>query len=532
VQNVVIRPVRYYEKIQHPNDPMKKIRYPWVNLRENPSERLRVTIIDIWGPGAHLRNWTLAPAGVPVSEESAYATGETTSHLQLRVVDAQRSQATVNIIQVLVIIVMLVTSVRLVSIDARSYIIKPLKAMYELVEVMAREPFSRGQKDHRLKPGSLSKPSGSSFKHAFKSSSSLKPGSLALNDDPSNASSSEIGEVRNALEKISKLFSASYGKIGCVIGEKFTDERQMFDFHLPGKPCGQAILVECGMRDFAVALEAFHDDVLVYLNKILKIVHAAAGSRGGYPGATVGDIVPLVWLPTGIVDSTPALHAAVSAFISVYCDPVLLHFTELPVCQEIVPNYSTRLAFGLHLGSATECILGSPGKADLSLIGPSATITSWLQRATKRYDVPILCSEHFVASLDVTVSALLRRIDRVQIVGCSKPFDVYSYDVPLNDVDTTNLSDGVSAAIFFQDYRPDLPKTFRADFKTACDAYIAGDWARSTTFIKLCLRSEPFDGPSLNIKGILAAHDGRCPPWWSGCREVQVIDIGSVGSYP
>jgi hypothetical protein len=86
--------------------------------------------------------------------------------------------------------------------------------------------------------------------------------------------------VRNALEKISKLFSASYGKNGCVIGEKFTDEWQMFDFHLPGKPCGQAILVECGMRDFAVALEAFHDDVLVYLNKI-KIVHATAGSWGG-----------------------------------------------------------------------------------------------------------------------------------------------------------------------------------------------------------------------------------------------------------
>ena len=64
--------------------------------------------------------------------------------------------------------------------------------------------------------------------------------------------------MRKALEKVSKLFSVSYGKarpryapsaakatpcyaqvllqIGCDIGAKFTDERQMFDFALAGKP--------------------------------------------------------------------------------------------------------------------------------------------------------------------------------------------------------------------------------------------------------------------------------------------------------
>ena len=197
------------------------------------------------------------------------------------------------------------------------------------------------------------------------------------------------------------------------------------------------------------------------------------------------------------------------------------------------------------------CLALALVQVDPCFVGPTVTIASWLQRATKHYDVPVLCSEQvcrrhqskarrhrppccvavssaatgshvrlrarlpslsrlaplprampagtrapglvglcsalcctlrvcsmasprrafqFVASLDATVSGLLRRIDRVHVVGCSerslartlfpartaahgracaacvralpanrrglllcagKPFDVYSYDVPL-----------------------------------------------------------------------------------------------------
>jgi hypothetical protein len=32
---------------------------------------------------------------------------------------------------------------------------------------------------------------------------------------------------------------------------------------------------------------------------------------------------------------------------------------------------------------------------------------------------------------------------------------------------------------------------FTQDFKTACDAYISGDWQKARTYIKQALRSEP-----------------------------------------
>jgi hypothetical protein len=87
-----------------------------------------------------------------------------------------------------------------------------------------------------------------------------------------------------------------------------------------------------------------------------------------------------------------ALLSFLKIIIKVNRDPKLLRYKKHVKLNELMPNYSVKMGFGLHVGWAIEGAIGSEFKIDASYLSPNVNMASRLEAATKQYGVPVLIS--------------------------------------------------------------------------------------------------------------------------------------------
>jgi len=95
--------------------------------------------------------------------------------------------------------------------------------------------------------------------------------------------------------KISTLLQRGFGELGAkVVAESLSPHENYMDLLLPGKKIN-AIFVVCRIRQFTETTECLLDEIIVFVNKIVKIIHECAIKWDGSPNKNYGNKYLLTW---------------------------------------------------------------------------------------------------------------------------------------------------------------------------------------------------------------------------------------------
>lgn len=130
---------------------------------------------------------------------------------------------------------------------------------------------------------------------------------------------------------------------------------------------------------------------------------------------------------------------------------------------------------GINTGEMTVGNMGTARRMDYTMMGNAVNLAARLEGVNKQYGTWILTAQSTRDRLDDTV--LVRKLDRVRVVGISTPVRLYEVN----------------------SFRADAgDKTLEkiAKFEAGIDAYEAQDWVRAKTLFHEVLALDPNDGPA------------------------------------
>ena len=215
-------------------------------------------------------------------------------------------------------------------------------------------------------------------------------------------------------------------------------------------------------------------------------------------------------------------------------DGTFASFVAHPKMIKRFGHFKIRMGFGLHIGWAIEGAIGSKFKIDASYLSPNVNLSARLEAATHQFHTPMLMSHWFVDEMSEQAKKMCRLIDRVTVKGSEIPMGIYTFDINMTvrDIDVYGPrfdALGVQESVDFSEHKWQSLRsgtnlnmaTFFTDFKTAVDAYIAGDWLTSKTLLEQCLllvKGE--DGPTTSLLSVMKKHDYKAPDGWQGYRAL------------
>ena len=99
--------------------------------------------------------------------------------------------------------------------------------------------------------------------------------------------------------KIGTLLQRGFGEKGAqIVSRALTGDERFMELQIPGKKV-RMIFSICQIRQFSETTECLQDEIIVFVNKIVKIVHECAKRWEGIPTNNNGDRYVLTWkLPT------------------------------------------------------------------------------------------------------------------------------------------------------------------------------------------------------------------------------------------
>jgi len=421
----------------------------------------------------------------------------------------------------------------LISKDANDLVLRPIERMVKKVNAIAKNPLLA--KEH-----TLVKDCSAGFKN-------------------------ETIQVENAITKIGGLLALGFGEAGSAIVANNIAQTGDINPMMPGKK-KMAIFGFCDIRNFTDATEVLQEDVMVFVNSIAGVVHSMVDRYTGAANKNIGDAFLLVWkIPENNVyvqdngsfeldDNLLMRNMADFSLISflkinarINRDPSLVKYSENEGLKARLPNYKVRMGFGLHIGWAIEGAIGSESKIDASYLSPNVNMASRLEAATKQYGVPLLFSGDLYKYLSPELKDISRLIDIVTVKGSTKPVEVYTVDMDVEDFQVAKdknemtaeeralkhktkkevmqyvLNSGKASAILESD--KDLKHMFRNKnqefervFREGFNAYIAGNWQTAKEKFTNCLEIKQEDGPTQNLMSFLGQHEFIAPAEWKGCR--------------
>lgn len=103
--------------------------------------------------------------------------------------------------------------------------------------------------------------------------------------------------LENTILKIGGLLQVGFGEAGAVIiGKNMSSEDGELNILVPGRKIN-AVFGFAIIRDFTEITECLLEEVMVFVNKISRIVHICVHSWGGAANKNMGDAFLLVWTP-------------------------------------------------------------------------------------------------------------------------------------------------------------------------------------------------------------------------------------------
>eukprot|EP00978_Attheya_sp_CCMP212_P033797 scaffold138328_cov55-Attheya_sp.AAC.2 len=272
---------------------------------------------------------------------------------------------------------------------------------------------------------------------------SLKPEEIDDMDD-----GMETTLLLGTLSKIAGLMKVGFGEAGAEIIGKHLDMGYNGDgascINLLGNGSRiQAIFAFCDVRNFTDTTECLQEEVMLFVNRIAHILHSITVQCGGAANKNIGDAFLLTWkVDTDNVTSADHKYSGDRALYSLLKTMVELsrhndfvsHFSPsaMTALYERMPGYKCRIGCGLHFGWGIEGAIGSNEKIDASYVSPHVNWAEYLESSTKKYEVPLLMSEHFFRLLSPEVTKYCRQVDIIKNGPDEELSRVFTYDTDLN----------------------------------------------------------------------------------------------------
>lgn len=196
------------------------------------------------------------------------------------------------------------------------------------------------------------------------------------------------------------------------------------------------------------ATECLLEEVMVFVNKIARIVHICVHEWGGAANKNIGDSFLLTWIVNDHEEQKKMLKEgfeenykmqeladkALVAFIKVIAElrraSDLRAYTSHPkIQQKFLNNYEVKMGFGLHCGWAIEGAIGSEHKIDASYLSPHVNMCARLETATVQYGVDMLFSEVVFNLLSPKGKDRCRKLDIIVVKGSAAPIGIYTFDL-------------------------------------------------------------------------------------------------------
>jgi len=439
--------------------------------------------------------------------------------------------------------------------DSESLVIQPITRMVNIIRKLAEDPLKKpANKD----PGQL-----------------ITQMATTTGNQKSNGPQLGTKILESTILKIRGLLQVGFGEMGAQIIEKqMENEKGELNIMQRGTKIS-CIFGVCSIRYFLDITDCLQEEVMVFINKIVKIVHTSSKYYKGFPNKNTGETFLLLWRLPNVPDPDgeeeveeddqlapeEVIHTRIEL-----ADSSLIAFMKLMVevrrasdlnayarHPKIIPrfggNFKVQLGLGLHMGWAIEGSIGSEIKIDAQYLSPHQDITDTLESITEEYGVNLLISQNHYELLSERGQKYCRKIDCVFFDEAKGPLDLYAVDfsesvlavgddhqlgefVPPNpktdesgvDYHAVRLREGISY-MFEHDQdiatsRPHFEERFFSIFEGLVKAYIDGDWARAYDWLEKCLELSPEDGPTLFLKNFMSLHNFEAPETWQGYRNL------------
>lgn len=101
--------------------------------------------------------------------------------------------------------------------------------------------------------------------------------------------------LEKTINKISNLLQRGFGELGAkVVAQTLTRNEDFMDIMMPGQKL-EIIFAVCRIRQFTEMTETLQEEIIVFVNKIVKIIHEVGKKWGGEPAKNYGERYLLIW---------------------------------------------------------------------------------------------------------------------------------------------------------------------------------------------------------------------------------------------
>lgn len=380
----------------------------------------------------------------------------------------------------------------------------------------------------------------------------------------------ETSMLENTILKIGALLQVGFGQAGApIIGKNMLLGGGELQIMVPGRKMF-ALFGYCDIRDFMETTECLQEEVMVFVNKIARVVHTCVHEWSGAVSKNIGESFLLTWTneeidqyasvlsdELGTRDGSEPTEAigeladkALVSFIKVIAEvrraSDLAAYARHP---KIIPkfgmDYKVGMGFTLHCGWAIEAAIGSSYKVDATYLSPHATFCAKLQDATLEYGVEVLVTESVHGYLSNRARDRCRKIDVVKVQEFEKPMGLFTFDtnnavvtapdghtigqmIPPPEITAESLQARGIDWMFVMDQdivqlQEGMSLEFQSAWRQAFQWYTNGSWSRSIEALQRCctiLQSE--DGPCGTLARYISSLELQPPEDWQGYRVLEL----------
>ena len=146
--------------------------------------------------------------------------------------------------------------------DTEVIVIRPIKKVVEIIKILAENPLK-------------------------------SPVPPEMKSEQGNQMKTQMLEL--TIFKIGTLLQRGFGQFGSVVvSESLTQQHEGIDLGRPGKQC-ELVFSMCRIRQFTETTECLQDEIIVFVNKIVKIIHECTKRWDGKPAKNFGEKYLLTW---------------------------------------------------------------------------------------------------------------------------------------------------------------------------------------------------------------------------------------------
>ncbi|CAG9332402.1 unnamed protein product [Blepharisma stoltei] len=421
-----------------------------------------------------------------------------------------RSQSRGNIVITVFVGIILATASVAFAYDTQKIVIKPVTRMHSVIKSLAEDPLKMAEEVTQI-----------DIKESI---------------------------LEETINKIGTLLQMSFGLKGSEIMSSLFSEPEMNLIKLGSKE--RSVIALCTVQDFPSIIDCLQEEVLVFINKIARIVHTCTTRWSGTACNNDLGIFTITWPETKASDALVSL-IKISAELHRATD-IMAYKSNPKIVTKFGDNYLVDIAMAAHIGWIIQGPLGSNIKVAPGYISPSIDLCKKLIMAVEEFKVPLLLTGEFYSSLEEKGQNACRRIGNVMIQELEAFMGLYTFDltdeVPLpdhrrvaegqfdidkrkpgdpiilNEIDIEDLEFTPEHLFLFDNdivmMQRSVPTQFQGVFAKGLEAFEAGNWADAKQILDEALKIKVADGPCISMQEFMEACGMKPPEGWSGSRNL------------